>query len=92
MNLQSPLFDAVRIPGRASLSRIIERVCHERGVPLSSMRSNRNRYPSDEMLETRRELLISARAAKFPYSQIGDWFGHRDSSTVQQWCEDLGGK
>lgn len=89
MNLQSPIFDKVRVPSRTVLASIIERICAEHETEVESFRANRHEYPSDEIVAIRREALAAARDAGYSVAAISQWFNHRDSGTVSRWLSDM---
>lgn len=89
MNLQSPIFDMVRVPARSSLARLIEAVCKQHGIEPVELRRRRRRIESSEIMKLRRDILVAARSAKYPPSAISYWFSHRDNSTVATWLEDM---
>lgn len=90
MNLQSPIFDVIRIPSRATVGRLASEVSIEHGIDPEALRGARKKYASSASLEARSDFLFRARARGFAYSNIGNWFGHRDGTTVREWCLDLG--
>lgn len=89
MNLNSPLFDKVRIPSQQTLIRIIETVCHRNGTDIDKFRARRGMHQSNQTLDIRHQILAAARDAGIAPSPIAVWFGHRDSLTVLQWYADM---
>jgi len=89
MNLQSPIFDKVRVPSQVVLASLIERICIEHGADVEKFRCERHEYVSDQVMALRRDVLIAARDAGYSIPAIAQWFRHQHNGTVSRWIADF---
>jgi hypothetical protein len=90
MNLNSPLFDSIRVPPRIGAKVMGEAMCREAGVnpDLVRLRSNKGRNGNREIEELRIRIAARMVSHHILWADILNWFEGFTADTISRWARE----
>lgn len=88
MNLDSPIFDSIRVPARRSCWVVARAVCNAVGVDPEIMQTHNGWYGAPYR-EIRNELLEAMMTKVRSVDLVAQWFG-ASPKTVRRWLDEVG--